>query len=148
MASDREATLLSDNGSESVETDIFDVPDMTEERLAYFQRMHEEQVAAGLYLGRRLYPPPSPPPPKRRTRHMLVGLASPYPDHGLKRGPTGRVRSWRLEAQRKRDAAASKAATKGTPRKRARSKASKKGGKSRQAKKKAVPQRRKSSSAK
>jgi hypothetical protein len=36
---------------------------------------------------------------------MLVGLANPFPDHGLKRSPTGRVRSWRLEAQRKREAA-------------------------------------------
>jgi hypothetical protein len=59
-----------------------------------------------MYLkGRVIRPPLSPKQPRRRTRRMLVGLENPFPDHGLKRSPTGRVLSWRLEAQRKQEAA-------------------------------------------
>lgn len=147
-APEAEPVPVSDDDSVSVETDPFDDPGLTQECLDYYQRVHEERVAQGMYAGRQLFPPPPDPPPKRRTRHMLVGLANPYPDHGLKRSPTGRVRSWRLETQRKRDTAASKAAAKGHPRERARSKASRKGAKGRQAKKKAAPRRRKPGSAK
>jgi hypothetical protein len=96
--------IISDDDDSSIDTLPGEV--WTEERLAELEKYHQERTD-GMYLtGRIIWPRTSPKRLKRqRTRHMLVGLANPFPDHGLKRSPTGRVRSWRLEAQRKKEAA-------------------------------------------
>ncbi len=92
-------------------------PGLTEELRALHQKMHDERTDR-MFVGRILWPLPSPEPPKRRTRRMLVGLANPFPDHGLKRSPTGRVRSWRLETQRRKEAASKPPAKRGGRQKR------------------------------
>jgi hypothetical protein len=100
----RARSPFSDDTDSSLETEGGII--ITEELLAECRRIQEDRTD-GMYLkGRRIWPP-SPKEPRRRTRHMLVGLANPFPDHGLKRSPTGRVRSWRLEAQQQREAASS-----------------------------------------
>ena len=97
---------------DNISLDTVPGPGLTEELRALHEKFHEERTD-GMYVGRILWPLPSPEPPKRRTRRMLVGLANPFPDHGLKRSPTGRVRSWRLATQRKKEAASNPPAKRG-----------------------------------
>lgn len=139
-------SIMSDDDDES-SIDTLPGEPLTEERLAELQKIHEERTD-GLYLTGRVTWRYSnqKEPKKRRTRHMLVGLANPFPDHGLKRSPTGRVRSWRLEAQRKKEAALNPPSKrrKGRKRKGQGRKRPKKG----QSKKKPGPQHRKGRAAK
>ncbi len=73
---------------DNISLDTVPGPGLTEELRALHEKFHEERTD-GMYVGRILWPLPSPEPPKRRTRRMLVGLANPFPVHGLKRSPTG-----------------------------------------------------------
>ena len=98
-----------DDDSVSIESNPFAREYLTEERLEYYRRIHEENPHP-VYR--------EPPLPanwdllvkslrstKPRIRRMLAGLEQPQPGHGRRRRPDGTVRSLRLEAQSNKDIA-------------------------------------------
>lgn len=101
-----ELCAMSDDDSISIESNPFERPVLTEERLAYYRKIHEENPHPA-YRGPPLESPspepgpkPSPEKPKsKRTTRMLAGLEPPQFGYGLSRSPYGRVRSWRLQAK-------------------------------------------------
>ena len=101
---------MSDDGrlsdSASIVSNPFARPVLTAERLAYYEKIHQENP---IFQGPPWIPPsPEPPTPKRkpRTRQILDGIGRIQYLQGLRRLPSGRIYSQRLEEQRLQAAAA------------------------------------------
>jgi hypothetical protein len=101
-------SAMSGDDSVSIESNPFERPVLTQERLEYYRRIHEENPHP-VYRG-----PPvpahwdvsvKPPGLELPSQRMLAGLEQPQQRHGPRRMPDGTAGSLRLEAQNKKDVA-------------------------------------------
>jgi hypothetical protein len=105
--------MADDDDSVSIESNPFARPVLTDERIAYYERIHREDPHPAYWGPALRSPRPVNPAPARKPRapRLLDGIGPIRYLEGLRRLPNGRVYSQRLEVQRLNKTAAPPAAT-------------------------------------